>query len=154
MAACFSELTVDGQYYASSITSHGLLDLCSSYKAGPTWPASVLASVSALDNTGTPTPSTPAPVTTGTVTAVGTGVSTKSTTSSTGSPLPNAASTLARPSLEVSKGREFPVLDMDVDVDITDCARLGVRCSFRYCPGCLGCSGCLERQLEYHSLVA
>lgn len=105
VAACFSELTVDGQYYASSITSHGLLDLCSSYKAGPTWPASVLASVSALVYTGTPTPdtpapSTPAPVTTGTATAVGTGLPTKSTTSSTVSPVPNAASALVRPSLE------------------------------------------------------
>ena len=47
-SACFDQLTVLGQYYASSLTSHGLLDLCSTFGLGPTWPASVIASVSAI----------------------------------------------------------------------------------------------------------
>ncbi|CZR66535.1 uncharacterized protein PAC_16436 [Phialocephala subalpina] len=47
-SACFDQLTVRGQYYASSLTSHGLLDLCSTFGLGPTWPASVIASTSAM----------------------------------------------------------------------------------------------------------
>lgn len=61
-AACFDQLTVLGQYYASSLTSHGLLGLCSTYKARPTWPASVLASIS-----GTSTPAAATKTSTGTV---------------------------------------------------------------------------------------
>jgi hypothetical protein len=47
-SACFDQLTVLGQYYASSLTSHGLLNLCSTFGLGPTWPASVIASTSAM----------------------------------------------------------------------------------------------------------
>jgi len=77
VAACFDQLTVLGQYYASSLTSHGLLGLCSTYRAGPTWPSSVLASISA---TGTPAAST----------ETSTGTMKSSTVSATGSATGNA----------------------------------------------------------------
>jgi hypothetical protein len=107
VSACFDHLTVLGQYYASSLKSHGLLGLCSTYGAGPTWPTSTIARVSA---TSTPT----ATVETSTVESskVGAtgntgGSATPSSTqsvaqSSTQSPVPGSGShSLAWPSLLV-----------------------------------------------------
>jgi hypothetical protein len=93
--ACFDQLTVLGQYYASSLTSHGLLGLCSTYGAGPTWPASVLASISA---TGTPAAETSI----GTM-KTGTGNATWSTTQSATQSVASGSGSfsLARPSLLV-----------------------------------------------------
>jgi len=99
VAACFEQLTVLGQYYASSLTSHGLLGLCSSYGAGPTWPASVLASISAAatpaSSTGAAGSATPNATRSAvqTVTQTVTQTATQSRTSGSGSV------SLARPSL-------------------------------------------------------
>jgi hypothetical protein len=110
VGACFDQLTVAGQYFASSLSSAGLLGLCSTYGIGPTWPASVIASITAI-TTGTPTPTpTPTPATTppsigatkgGTESATG-----NATQSATQSPTQSASSgsgsfSLPRPSLLV-----------------------------------------------------
>jgi hypothetical protein len=115
-AACFEQLTVRGQFYASSLTSHGLLGLCSTYAAGPAWPTSVLASISTVRASAAKTETmmfTPATQTamatsgsgSGTVSAAsGTGSGTASATASSSK---NEAPALARPPGEVIEGRKF-----------------------------------------------
>jgi hypothetical protein len=98
VSACFDQLTVLGQYYASSITSHGLLGLCSTYSAGPTWPASVIAGITATSTSAAAATNTSI----GTVKS-STGSSTGSATSSATQITATASGlfSLARPSLLV-----------------------------------------------------
>jgi hypothetical protein len=55
VSVCYESLMVAGQYYASSISSHGLLGVCSTYGLGPMWSGSVIASISATTTPGTAT---------------------------------------------------------------------------------------------------
>jgi hypothetical protein len=85
VSACYDDLTVLGQYYASSLSSHGLLGLCSTYGLGPTWPASVLASITATATTATTTETSIVTINNSTGSATG-----NSTYSATGNPTQSA----------------------------------------------------------------
>jgi hypothetical protein len=102
VSSCFDQLTVLGQYYASSLTSHGLLGLCSTYSAGPTWPTSVIANTSATTTsaaTATNTSIGTINSSTGSSTVNATKSATHTTTQIT--PTSSGSFSLARPSLLV-----------------------------------------------------
>lgn len=107
VSACFDHLTVLGQYYASSLSSHGLLGLCSTYGAGPTWPTSTIAKVSATStSTATVKTSTVKSSNVGATGNTGSNPTLSSTQSvaqsSTQSPVPGSGSrSLAYPSVFV-----------------------------------------------------
>lgn len=47
VSMCYETLIVAGQYYTSSLSSYRLLGVYSTYRLGPTWSGSVIASISA-----------------------------------------------------------------------------------------------------------
>ena len=149
--ACFAQLTVLGQFYASSLTSHGLLGLCSTYRAGPTWPASVVASISAVGASaaltetqlGTPTRGSGSGSAVGNLTVTVTGAA-----SATQSPSHNAAPAAAWSLAEVSERTESPVTDPDVDIDVADGARPGCRHLCGFCRGYWACSRRVQQGRE------
>lgn len=108
IGACYDLLTVAGQYYASSLSSHGLLGLCSSYGLGPT--TTTVPATTSATTTGTPSPTTETSTqttTSGTESATG-GSTSSSKSSATGTqsvtPVPSPGSgsasfSLARSSL-------------------------------------------------------
>jgi hypothetical protein len=106
VSVCYETLMVAGQYYASSLSSHGLLGVCSTYGLGPTLSGSVIASISA-----TTTPVTATDTSIGTVKSSTGSATANVTRSTTQNPIQSStqiaatgsgSSSLARPSLLMS----------------------------------------------------